>query len=168
MATGFVLRPCRWAVTLDHHHGEKTQKEISLAAWAVCKMDSVFGAVDLKMFRQSLMWWHSSCFFLYEPKWFRSHRWHSCFWGCWQAFCPWWGWGPNGKQAPDPTISLPSWSRSPRQLVPTAPSWPWKWIFLLRLYKTVRICFKAPSINNGIFVFFERLCNINSAFITVA
>lgn len=40
MATVFVLRPCRWAATLDRHHGEKTQKEINLAAQAICKMDS--------------------------------------------------------------------------------------------------------------------------------
>lgn len=40
MASLFLLGQCCWTATLDRHHGEKTQKEINLAAQVTCIMDS--------------------------------------------------------------------------------------------------------------------------------
>ena len=129
--------------TLDHHHGEKTQKEINLAAQAVCSMDSflelwTWNAVSSPLTLNQVLAAHFSsvsAHLMLELYWSASNRYlvlrhnskcscflcgHPCFWGCWWASYLWWGW----NQQAEPNLALttpPTLSRSLRHPGLTAP-----------------------------------------------
>lgn len=126
--------------TLDDHHGEKTQKEINLAAQAICIMDSFLELWTWNALSQPLTLTQVSAAHL-SPETAHSllkfkgpgqrvgllHNsecscflcGHPCFWGCWQASCLLWGW--SLRQRPNLPLTMPlTLSTSP--LVLTAPS----------------------------------------------
>lgn len=134
--------------TLDQHHGEKTQKEINLAARAFAVWTQ-FRSFGLEMLCPNRWPW-TRVFSCSWSNWRLTllHNWkcscflcgHLCFWGCWWVSSHWWGW--SQWEGPNQTLTTPP-TRSPslHPLTPTAPSWPLSWSSPLRWWNTVRRMF---------------------------